>query len=45
MIRNTSVALKYRYYEIMKFIVFNNHRLINLENCSVDIWDYVIENY
>lgn len=30
MASKTSVALRYGYYEIMRFIVFNNHRLINL---------------
>lgn len=29
----------------MKFIVFNNHRLIDVENTNIDIWDYVLENY
>lgn len=41
----TSVALQYGYYEIMRFVVFNNHRLINIEHTNIDIWDYVLENY
>ena len=41
----TSVALYYGYYEIMRFIVFNNHRLIDTSNTHLDIWDYVLENY
>lgn len=45
MSRNISVALQYRYYEMERYIVFNNHRLIKLENNSIDIWDYVLEDY
>ena len=43
--KRTHAPLKYRYYEIMRYIVYNNHRVINPENASIDIWDYILENY
>ena len=45
MAEEINVTIKYRYYEIMKFIVFSNHRIIKLENENIDIWDYALENY
>lgn len=29
----------------MKYIVYNNHRVINPDNSFIDIWDYVLENF
>ena len=43
--QHTNISVRYRYYEIMRYIVYCNHRILNLKNCSIDIWDYVEENF
>ena len=42
---HTNISVRYRYYEIMRYIVQSNHRVLDFDNCSIDMWDYVLENY
>ena len=42
---NTDLALKLKYYDLMKYIVENNHRVLNKRRCQINIWDYILENY
>ena len=43
--KRTHNPLKFRYYELMRYIVYNNHRVIKHENSNIDIWDYILEDY
>lgn len=42
---HTNNSVRFHYYELMQYIVYVNHRVLTVDHCSIDIWDYVLEDY